>query len=552
VQRGANGTGARPAKKHLATLLVSLEAETFSPYSVSTLVLSIDPNALPKDIEQLHKLVVELCEKLKHEAAEKDKYRSLLRELLDAQNNRKSEQLSKDQLALFETLWKAHQPDAENEAEPGESQPSAHEEDTPEKPEIKKRGGRQPLARHLVRERIVHDLAEAEKHCQCCGKDLHVVGEESSERYEFIPAVMKVIEDVRLKYACDCTVKRADKPAQPIEKSTAGASVLAQVIVSKFADHLPLHRQEKMFERHGVEISRKTMGGWVAQCADRLELLYGAAKKVLFQSKVIGTDDTGVKVLDPSLSFARTGRIWPYVGDVRHPVIVYDYTPTRGRDGPAKFLEGYTGYLQADAYSVYDAFFKPARGLVEVGCMMHARRYFFKALESDQNHMGMVLHLIARLYEVEDRARGLTGEQRLALRKRLSAPVVEKLKKYLDTIREEVLPKSPAAKAVRYALNQWEALTRFLKDGDLEIDNGATERANRDIAIGRGNWTFFGSDAGGRTAAVLTSFIATCKRNGVEPFAWFCDVLTRIAAHPINRIEELLPHNWQALTPSQA
>jgi hypothetical protein len=168
----------------------------------------------------------------------------------------------------------------------------------------------------------------------------------------------------------------------------AGASVLAQVIVSKFADHLPLHRQEKIFERHGVEISRKTMGGWMVQCGDRFEVLYSAAKKVLFQSKVIGTDDTGVKVLDPSLNFARTGRIWPYVGDVYHPVLVYDYTATRGRDGPAKFLEGYTGYLQADAYSVYDAFFKPARGLIEVGCMMHARRYFIKALDSDQPHMG--------------------------------------------------------------------------------------------------------------------------------------------------------------------
>jgi hypothetical protein len=356
-----------------------------------------------------------------------------------------------------------------------------------------------------------------------------------------------VIEDVRLKYACDCTVKTADKPAQPIEKSTAGASVLAQVIVSKFADHLPLHRQEKIFERHGVEISRKTMGGWMPAAAGLLEPLYQAAKKVLFESKVIGTDDTGVKVLDPKLSFARTGRIWPYVGDAYHPVVVYDYTATRGRDGPAKFLEGYTGYLQADAYSVYDAFFKPARGLTEVGCMMHMRRYFFKALESDQAHMGPALHLIARLYAVEDRAKGLTAEERHELRQRLSAPVMEKLHQYLLEIREQVLPKSPAARAVRYALNQWEALTRYLEDGDLEIDNGATERANRDIAIGRGNWTFFGSDNGGKTAAVLLSFIAMCKRNAVEPFAWFRDVLTRIATHPIHRIEELLPHNWKVL-----
>jgi transposase len=353
---------------------------------------------------------------------------------------------------------------------------------------------------------------------------------------------------VRLKYACDCTVKTADKPPQPIEKSTAGASLLAQVIVSKFADHQPLHRQEKIFERHGVEISRKTMGGWLSSVAHLLDPLYQAGKKVLLESKVIGTDDTGVKVLDPKLPFARIGRIWPYVGDCQHPVVVYDYTATRGRDGPAKFLEGYQGYLQADAYSVYDAFFKPARGLTEVGCWMHARRYFIKALETDQQRMGPALYLIARVYSVEDRARGLTAQERLELRQRVSAPAMEKLHRYLLAMREEVLPKSPAARAVRYTLNQWKALTRFLEDGDLEIDNGAAERANRDVAIGRGNWTFFGSDNGGRTAAVLLSFTAMCKRNGVEPFAWFRDVLSRITMHPINRIAELLPHNWKALS----
>lgn len=506
---------------------------------------AIDPNALPQEIDVLHKIVRELCERLKHETAEKDKYQSLLRELLDAQRNRKSEQLSKDQLVLFERLWKARNPEEEPEEEP---EPAPEQEAQPEEPQTNKRVGRQPLARHLVRERIVHDLAESEKHCGGCGQPLRLIAEETSERYEFIPAVMKVIEDVRLKYACDCTVKTADKPAQPIEKSTAGASVLAQVIVSKFADHLPLHRQERIFARYGVEISRKTMGGWLPPVAGLLDPLYQAAKRVLFESKVIGTDDTGVKVLDPKLTFARTGRIWPYVGDAHHPVVVYDYTPTRSRDGPAKFLKGYTGYLQADAYSVYDAFFRPARGLIEVGCWMHARRYFFKALDSDQQHMGPALHLIGRVYGVEDRAKGLTGEERLQLRRRLSAPVMEKLHNYLLELQEEVLPKSPAAKAVRYSLNQWEALTRFLQDGDLEIDNGATERANRDIAIGRGNWTFFGSDHGGKTAAVLLSFIAMCKRNAVEPFAWFRDVLSRIAAHPIHRIEELLPHNWKLLT----
>jgi len=502
----------------------------------------IDPNTLPKDADVLRKIVLDLCEQLRHESSEKDKYRSLLRELLDAQRNRKSEQLSKEQLALFEALWKANDEPEEEDAE--------QEPDKPEEPQAKKRSGRQPLAKDLIRERIVHDLPEAEKHCGCCGKDLRLIAEETSERYEYIPASVKVIEDVRKKYACDCTVKTADKLAQPIEKSTAGASMLAHVIVSKFADHQPLHRQEKMFERQGVRISRKTMGGWLAPATELLNPLYQLARKVLFESKVIGTDDTGVKVLDRKLPFARTGRIWPYLGDGHNPVEDLDYTPTRGRDGPAKFLNGYKGYLQADAYCVYDAFFKPARGLTEVGCMMHMRRYFFKALDSDQQRMGKALYLIARLYAVEDRAKGFTGEERLALRERLSAPVMAKLHAYLLEIREEVLPKSPGAKAVRYALNQWEALTRFLEDGDLEIDNGATERANRDIAIGRGNWTFFGSDRGGKTAAVLMSFVAMCKRSRVEPFAWFRDVLSRIATHSVNRLPELLPQNWKAFAPA--
>lgn len=503
----------------------------------------IDPKALPKDVSILHKIIVDLCAQLQQESTEKDKYRSLLRELLEAERGRKSEQLSKQQLALFEELWKATE--AQDEEAPT---PNAEpEQDKAQEPQTKKRSGRQPLAKDVIRERIVHDLSEAEKHCDGCGKDLRLIAEETSERYEYIPASIKVIEDVRRKYACDCTVKAAEKPAQPIEKSTAGASMLAQVIVSKYSDHQPLHRQERIFERQGVWISRKTMGGWLPAVAELVNPLYQAAKKVLFESRVIGTDDTGVKVLDRKLPFARTGRIWPYVGDGHHPVVLYDYTPTRGRDGPARFLEGYQGYLQADAYVVYDAFFKSARGLTEVGCMMHARRYFYKALESDQERMGKALHLIARLYGIEDRAKGLAGEERFRLRQRLSGPVMEKLHQYLLKIREEVLPKSPAAKAVRYALNQWNALSRFLEDGDLEIDNGATERANRDVAIGRGNWTFFGSDNGGKTAAVLLSFVAMCKRNAVEPFAWFRDVLSRIARHPVHRIEELLPHNWKLL-----
>jgi transposase len=419
--------------------------------------VAIDPNSLPRDAETLRKIVVDLAEQLDRSLAEQNKYQTLLRELLEAQRNRKSEQLSKEQLALFEAAWQARRADAECSA--GEDDDDrgndagggAEPNETPNQ----KRGGRQALARHLKRERIVHDLAETEKHCHGCGKDLRLIAEETSERYEYIPASMKVIQDVCLKYACDCTVKTAIKPPQPIEKSTAGASLLAQVIVAKWADHQPLHRQEKIFERHGIEISRKTMGGWMAQCAALLDPLYQLMKKELLSSRVIGTDDTSVKVLDRKLPFARIGRIWPYVGDAHHPVILYDYTPTRSRAGPAKFLEGYKGYLQADAYSVYDAFFKPQRGMTEVGCWMHARRYLFKALESDEPHMGPALHLVARLYAVEERAKtlSLSAEQRWALRQRVSARLVGRLHQYLLALQPKVLPKSPSGAAVRYALN---------------------------------------------------------------------------------------------------
>lgn len=509
--------------------------------------MAIDPKHLPEDPKILQQLVLDLMAQLDREFSERSKIESLLRELLDARRNRKSEQLSADQLALFAAAWQARQAEDANasddqdddDATPGSGQAVPK----------KKIGGRQPLPRHLKRERIVHDLPDEQKHCSGCAQNLRLIGEETSERYEYIPASVVVIEETCLKYACACTVRTAGKPAQPIEKSTAGASLLAQVIVGKFADHLPLHRQEKIFERHGVDISRKTMGGWMAQCADLLNPLYQSAKQVLFQSKVIGTDDTSVKVLDVKLPFARTGRIWPYYGDKEHPVILYDYTATRERAGPEKFLEGYRGYLQADAYGGYDAFFKdPARGLTEVGCWSHARRYYHKALESDQPRMGPALLLIAQLYRVEKQARLLPSEDRLRLRQLQSRPILDKLRDYLLQIQAEVLPKSPEGRAVRYTLKNWTALNRFCEDGDLEIDNNATERAIRGVAVGRHNWMFLGSDNGGKTAAALRSFVASCGRAGIDPFVWLKDVLSRIATHPITRLAELLPHNW---APSQ-
>ena len=367
-------------------------------------------------------------------------------------------------------------------------------------------------------------MPDGEKHCSECDQPLRYIGEEVSERYEYVPAQMKVIEDACLKYACACRVKTARKPAQPIEKSIAGASVLAHVIVSKLADHLPLHRQAKMFRRHLVELLAQTMCDWMAQCAALLQPLYMRLKRHVLTSKVVGTDDTPVKVLDRKLRHARKGRIWPYVGDRDHPGVVYDYTPTRERAGPEEFLKSYRGYLQADAYAAYDSFFiQPERGMVEVACWAHARRHIYQALENDPSRMRTVLLLIAELYRVEKlaRERSLAGEDLHLLREQGARPALEKLHAYLVEISDQVLPKSEAGQAVNYVLKNWAALTRYCADADLSIDNNHTERSLRGWAVGRNNWTFFGSDRGGRTAAVLRSFVATCELIKIDPFAWF-------------------------------
>jgi transposase len=497
--------------------------------------LPVDPKTLPEDAETLKKIVVDVTAQL-------DRTERMLRQLLEAKTGRKSEQLSREQLALFAAELGVDLSETEESDDHEEEPPASASGCVSGKPR-----GRRPLPRHLKRERIEHDLPEAEKHCQHCDQDLRRIGEEVSEHYEYLPAQMKVIEDACFTYACACTVKTATKSAQPIEKSTAGASLLAQVIVAKYADHLPLHRQAKMFARHGVELSDQTLCGWVGQCAQLLEPLYERLKRFVLASKVVGTDDTPVKVLDRKLPQARKGRIWPYVGDRDHRAAVYDYTATRERAGPAEFLKNYRGHLQADAYVAYDAFFiKSERGMVEVGCWAHARRHFHNALETDPSRMRTVLLMIAQLYGVERiaRERGVCGEELRLLREHGARPVLQRLRAYLLLIQDELLPKSEAAQAVAYTLKNWTALTRYLESPDLSIDNNHTERALRCFAVGRANWTFFGSDRGGRTAAVLRSFVTSCELVKIDPFAWFYDVLSRIADHPIRKLDELLPHRW--------
>jgi hypothetical protein len=370
-----------------------------------------------------------------------------------------------------------------------------------------------------------------------------------------VPASLVLIQEACQKYACPkgCTVVTAGKPSAPIEKSLPGPGLLAQVTVSKYGDHLPLLRQEQIFQRQGVELSRQTMCDWMRECADLVSPLYELMKQRVLGSKALQTDDTPVPVLDAELPRTRTGRIWTYVGDDEHPYTVYDYTPTRSRDGLEEFLKDFGGFLQADAYSGYDHLYQqPERGIAEIACW--ARRKSFDAQSSDLMRSMVMLAYIRLLYDVEREAdeRKLDAEARRALQKQKTKPILDDIHAYLEPERPRVLPKSPEGEAIAYTLSNWEALSRYCEDGDLEIDNNAAERCLRGVAVGRKIWMFYGSDQGGRTAAVLTSLIATAKRLALDPFAYLRDLFARLSDHPRNRLAELLPEPWQAGRQSSA
>jgi transposase len=506
--------------------------------------VAIDPNQLPNDPAALRQMVMSLLEEVETKDRRLQQLQHWVEQLLRARYGPRRERVSENQLFLFAIALVSAGREAPSE--PGKSA-------APEKASGgagKRKGhGRGALPKSLQRQRVVHDLAEGQRQCPQCQGELKRIGEEVSERLEYVPASLVVIEEASQKYACPkgCTVVTAEKPMAPIEKGLPGPGLLAHVAVSKYGDHLPLHRQEAIFQRQGVELSRQTMADWMRACADLANPLYELMKQQILCSKAIQTDDTPVPVLDPDLPHTRTGRIWTYVGDGEHPYIVYDYTPTRSRDGPEEFLKAFRGYLQADAYSGYDHFYEePERGIEEVACMAHVRRKHWEAQSSDLMRSTVMLAYIRLLYDVEREARDqkLGSDARRALRQAKSKPILEDIHAYLEREQPQVLPKSPEGQAIAYTLSNWKALTRYCDDGDLEIDNNGAERSLRGIAVGRRNWTFLGSDNGGRTAAILSSLIATCKRLHIDTFAYLRDVLTRIAAHPKNRLEELLPDEW--------
>jgi transposase len=392
-------------------------------------------------------------------------------------------------------------------------------------------------------------LSPEELLCPCCGKTRKKIAEELSEQLEYMPASLHVLEHVRFIYACcDCEeyVVTAPKPPQPIEKGLAGPSLLAHVITAKYAEHKPLYRQEDELARHGVFVRRSTLWDWMRGSAACLVPLYDLLVRWALASHVLGTDDTPVKVLDPSLEHTRTGRFWAYVGDNRHRCTVYDYTSNRSRDGPQTFLKDFQGVLQADAFGGYDGIYWESQGaIVEAGCCAHARRKFYDARETSPQPAHEGLAYFQRLYEIEDEAANLSDDDRLAVRRARSVPILEDLAVWLREQLVIVLPKSPIAGAIKYCLRHWDALTRFTTDGAIPIDNNRTERTLKDQALGRRNWIFLGSDNGGQTAAVLYSFVASAKRNHLDPQAYLTDVLTRLPqVKSVLELRHLMPDRW--------
>jgi transposase len=433
--------------------------------------------------------------------------------------------------------------------------PAAVPEEAPtaDEPAKKKGHGRRPIPANVERRTEIHDLSPEEKRCPFCGRDKRCIGEECACQYEYVPARLIAVEHVQKKYACVCpesTVDTAPKPSSPIEKGLAAPSLLSHLITSKYLDHLPLHRQEGILARIGIGYPRSTMWEQIRAAGELMTPLYQAAIQEVLASRILATDDTPVKVLDRTRTKTRTGNVWTYVGDDAHPLIVYDYTAGRARAGPEAFLEDYAGYLQADALAVYDELFNPQRPKLiwELGCWAHARRYFVEAQDTSPALAVIAVAHIKALYGIEKDAAGrkLHGEALVAWRKEHSVPVLDAFRKWLTGQVIMVLPKSPIAAAIGYTLSNWTALGRYVEDGDLVLDNNRSERALRGIAVGRKNWLFFGSDGGGKVAAILLTLLKSAQHNGVNPFDYLTDVLTRIADYPQSKVADLLPHRWKA------
>ncbi len=415
-----------------------------------------------------------------------------------------------------------------------------------------KRRDRKPLPDHLSRETVEH--APPERHCTECGSTFVKLGEDVSEMLEYVPAHFKVIRHVRPKLACSrCErIVQAAAPSRPIERALPGPALLAHVLVGKFCDHLPLYRQSAIYARSGIELERSTLADWVGQSAQLLAPLVESLRCHVLAADKVHADDTPLPVLAPGQGRTKTARLWTYVRDDRPagsndpPAVWFAYSPDRKGEHPQRHLRTFTGILQADAYAGFNAIYATGR-VHEAACWAHLRRKFFDVHRAQASPIATeALERIAQLYAIEANVRAQIPAQRCAVRQARARPLLEGMRVWLEAQSRRVSRKCAISEAIQYGLNHWQALVRYAQDGRIEIDNNAAERALRAVALGRKNFLFGGSDAGGERAAALYSLIGTAKLNGLDPEAYLRDVLARIAEHPINRIDDLLPWNLYA------
>lgn len=514
---------------------------------------------LPNDVPSLQAMIVELLAALRAERHEREGLQQRLDQLLRRLYGPKAERFDPNQPWLLAELA----PVAGSEPSPAPT-PADGEPTRTTAPAKRPGHGRQKLPADLPRRRVEHTLTEAERLCPCCGEACQKFGEEVSEQVDYQPASVFVWQHVRFKYACSkCHdyVRTADVPVAIIDKGLPGPGLLAQMVASKYADHLPLHRLERILGRHGLDLARSTMCSWMAEVAHRFGPVVTLLADEVRQSKMLHTDATKMPYLDRVQAPGRSlsGQMWIYYGDRDHPFNVFDFCGDHSAVGIDAFLQvkGYRGYLNADALNVYDHLFGDG-GMVEVGCWTHCRRHFYEAKESDPARAHRVLASIRQLYEVEAEAKKQSARQELQgvaaddvrwrLRQEKALPVVTALCQWLEAEKAKVLPKSPIGQAIAYALRHQAALRRYLDDGFLDIDNNIAELTLRHIAIGRKNWLFAGSAAGARTAAVLFSLTSTCARHGVDPFAYVRDLLQRLAHDPQPApalLRDWLPDRWR-------